>query len=233
MGLLRLEGCTVLNDGGRQPERYEPLPGILDLPGWLWRRMPAAAKVALVAAVVALIGVAIAIAPDIRESKAERERAERAERLKARAEREARIRREQRPVFVDARQPTSGVAGRRALLAHAADSVLRDARRRGAAGTLPGPIIGMECETFPRSVTGVGAEDSTKERFGRYFCLAITAEFRRSEVSVGGQIGHPYRVRIDFADSSYAFCKVVGRPGEAQLKRRFGPTVPQVCGGGP
>jgi len=184
-------------------------------------------------AAVALIGVGIAIAPDIRESKAEREQAEREERRQARAEREARIRREQRPVTMKVRPARSGVAGRRALLADAADSVLADARRRAAAGRLAGPIRGVECETFPRTLSDVGAEDSTEERFGRYFCLAITAEFHRSEVSVGGKIGHPYRVRIDFADSSYAFCKVVGRPGEALLKRRIGPTVPRVCGGGP
>lgn len=187
----------------------------------------------LVAAVIGLIGVGVAIAPDIRESKAERERAEREERRQARAEREARIRREQKPVFVKVRSAKPGVAGRRALLADASQSVLGDARRRVAEGKLAGPIGGVECETFPRTVSKVGAEDSTEERFGRYFCLAITAEFHRSEVSVGGKIGHPYRLRIDFADSSYAFCKVVGRPGEAQLKRRFGPTVPQVCGGGP
>jgi hypothetical protein len=195
--------------------------------------MPPVAKIGLVVAVIALIGVGIAIAPDIRESKAEREQAEREERRQARAEREARIRREQRPVFAKARPTRSGVAGRRAVLADASDAVLADARRRVADRDLAGPIIGVECETFPRSVSGVGAEDSTTERYGRYFCLAITAEFHRSEVSVGGQIGHPYRLRIDFADSGYAFCKVVGRPGEAQLKRRFGPTIPRVCGGGP
>lgn len=194
--------------------------------------MPPAARIALAAAAIALIGVGIAIAPGIRESKAEREQAEREERRQARAEREARIRREQRPVF--AQGPASpGVPGRRALLADAGEAVLADARRRVADGRLAGPINGVECETFPRTLSEVGPEDSTEERFGRYFCLAITAEFHRSEVSVGGKIGHPYRVRIDFADSSYAFCKVVGRPGEAQLRRRFGPTVPRVCGGGP
>jgi hypothetical protein len=195
--------------------------------------MPPAAKVALVVSVIALIGVGIAIAPGIRESKAEREQAEREERRQARAEREARIRREQRPVLRQASPASSGVPGRRALLGHASDAVLADARRRVAAGQLAGPINGIECETFPRTLSPTGPEESTDERFGRYFCLAITAEFHRSEVSVGGKIGHPYRLRIDFADSSYAFCKVVGRPGEAQLRRRFGPTIPRVCGGGP
>src|SRR5687767_11994066 len=195
--------------------------------------MPPVARIGLVVAVIALIGLGISIAPGIRESKAEREQAEREERRQARAEREARIRREQRPVFGKVTPARSGVPGRRALLADASDAVLADARRRAAAGQLAGPITGVECETFPRTLSEVGAEDSTTEPFGRYFCLVITAEFHRSEVSVGGKIGHPYRLRIDFGDSSYAFCKVVGRPGEAQLTRRFGPTIPRVCGGGP
>jgi hypothetical protein len=195
--------------------------------------MPAAAKVVLVVAVVGLIGLGIAIAPGIRESKEEREQAEREARIQARAEREARIRREQKPVVMEVRPARPGVAGRRAMLADAGDSVLADARRRVAEGKLAGPIESVDCETFPRTVSTVGAEDTTEDRYGRYFCLAVTAEFHRSEVSVGGKIGHPYRLRIDFADSSYAFCKVVGRPGEAQLTRRFGPTIPKVCGGGP
>ena len=77
------------------------MPGIIDLPGWLWRRMPPVAKVGLVVAFVALIAVALLIGPDIRQAKSERERAEQQERLQAREAREARIRREQRPRFVD------------------------------------------------------------------------------------------------------------------------------------
>ena len=60
----------------KEPERYEPMPGLLDLPGWLWRRMPPVAKGALVVAFVSLIAVALIIGPDIRESKSEREKAE-------------------------------------------------------------------------------------------------------------------------------------------------------------
>src|SRR5829696_289563 len=103
----------------KQPDRYEPLPGIFDLPGWVWRRMPRAAKIFAGVALVALIGVGIAIAPGIRESKEEREQAERAERARLRAELEAEIRRQQRPVFVKAEPARSSVAARRALLDHA------------------------------------------------------------------------------------------------------------------
>jgi hypothetical protein len=61
----------------------------------------------------------------------------------------------------------------------------------------------------------------------------VTARFQETEKSSGGLIGHPYRMRIDFDTGRYAFCKIAGRPGEGQLKRHLGVTVPVVCGGGP
>jgi hypothetical protein len=217
----------------RKPDRYEPMPGIMDLPGWIWRRLPPVAKVGLVVAFVALIAVAVAIAPGIRESKSERERAEQQQRQRAKAAREARVRREQRPRFVDGPPATSGVAARERLLDEASASVLEDARRRVAAGRLRGPIRSIDCEPFPRNVAGIGAEDSTELRFGRYACLAVTAEFTETESTSGGLLGHPYRLRIDFDTGRYAFCKIAGRPAEGQLKRDLGVTVPPVCGGGP
>lgn len=98
---------------------------------------------------------------------------------------------------------------------------------------MDGPIEGVDCEPFPRNVAGIGAEDSTDERFGRYSCLAVTARFEQTESTSGGLLGHAYRARIDFDTGRYAFCRIAGRPAEGQLKRRLGPTVPAVCGGGP
>jgi hypothetical protein len=217
----------------RKPDRYEPMPGIIDLPGWLWRRLPPVAKVGLVVGFVALIVVAVLIAPGIRESKSERERAEQQERERIQAAHEERIKRVQRPRFRTGPAASSGVAARRRLLDAANASVLADARRRVAAGQLGGPIKRVECEPFPRNVAGIGAEDSTAQRFGRYACLAVTAEFKKSEVSSGGLVGHPYRMRIDFDTGHYAFCKIAGHPGEGLLTRRLRVTVPTVCGGGP
>ena len=227
------QNASLVQTQNRKPDRYEPMPGFIDLPGWLWRRIPPVAKVGLVVALVALIAVALMIAPDIRESKSERERAEQQERLRARAAREARIRREQRPRFMEGPAATTGVGARRRLLDEASESVLADARRREAAGRLRGPIRKIDCEPFPRNTTGIGAEDSTSQRFGRYACLAVTAEFTETESTSGGLLGHPYRMRIDFDTGRYAFCKIAGRPAEGQLKRRLGVTVPPVCGGGP
>ena len=217
----------------KQPERYEPMPGILDLPGWLWRKMPPWAKGGLALAFVGVIAAALILGPGIRESKSEREKAEQQARERARAASEARLRRQQRPLFGKGQPATSGVSARHRLVEAASASVLADARRRMAAGELKGPIEGVDCEPFPRNVAGVGADDSTELRYGRYHCLAVTATFEETEKSSGGVIGHPYRVRIDFDTGRYAFCKIAGRPGEGQLKRRLGVTVPVVCGGGP
>ena len=217
----------------KQPERYEPLPGFLDLPGWLWRRIPPVAKAALVLAFVGLIVTALIIGPGIRETKSEREKAEQQERQRIRNAHEARIRREQRPRFGNGPAATSGVPARRTLVDAAGASVLADARRRVEAGTMDGPIEGVDCEPFPRNLAGIGAEDSTDLRYGRYSCIAVTARFEQSESTTGGLVGHPYRVRIDFDTGRYAFCKVAGRPGEGSLTRRIGVTVPVECGGEP
>jgi len=217
----------------KQPERYEPMPGFLDLPGWLWRKMPPVANGALVLAFVGLIAVALMIAPGIRETKSEREKAEQQQRERARKANEARLEREQRPRFVNGPPATSGVPARHRLVDAASDSVLADARRRVAAGQLRGPIEGVDCEPFPRNVAGIGADDSTDLRYGRYHCLAVTARFKETENTSGGLLGHPYRVRIDFDTGRYAFCKIAGRPGEGQLRRHLTVTVPTVCGGGP
>ena len=138
----------------KQPERYEPMPGFLEMPGWLWRKMPPVAKGALVLAFVGLIAVALIIGPGIRESKSEREKAEQQQRERARKATEARLAREQRPRFVTGPAATSGVPARRRLVEAASDSVLADARRRVAAGQLKGPIQGVDCEPFPRNVAG-------------------------------------------------------------------------------
>ena len=125
------------------------------------------------------------------------------------------------------------VIGEGELVDQAGDAVLVDSRRRVEDGQLRGPIRRVDCEPFPRNVEEVGAEDSTEERFGRYFCLAVTAEFAETRATSGGLLGHPYRVRIDFDTGRYAYCKVSGRPAEGHLKRRLGPTIPRICGGGP
>ena len=70
-----------------EPERYEPLPGLAELPAWLWRRSSRRVRIGVALAALVAIGAAVALAPSIRETKEERDAAERRERAERRAQR--------------------------------------------------------------------------------------------------------------------------------------------------
>ena len=97
----------------------------------------------------------------------------------------------------------------------------------------------MACEPFPRTVSGVGADQHPSRRYGSYSCLAVTTEITPNDAgeqesysqSEAGLIGHPYRMRIDFDSGRYAFCKISGRAGEGSIGAQPVVTVPRVCGG--
>jgi hypothetical protein len=131
------------------------------------------------------------------------------------------------------------LGARGALVDTAAGAVLADSRRRVAAGELDGPVRRVACEPFPRTVSGVGADQHPSRRYGSYSCLAVTTEITPNDAgeresysqSEAGLIGHPYRMRIDFNSGRYAFCKISGRAGEGSIGVQPVVTVPRVCGG--
>jgi hypothetical protein len=164
------------------------------------------------------------------ESKEERAQSERRERAERRAQLIRRLEAEQRPRFRrsdSVAPPGAGaearLAARAGLLEGLSATMLADARRRVRAGRLDGPIRRVECEPFPRTVEGAGAERDLSRRRGRYSCVAVTAEFGRSEASVGGVIGHR-----DFGTGRYAYCKISGQAGPAREQLV---TTPPACGG--
>ena len=217
------------------PDRYEPLPGIGELPAWLWRRAGRRARVATAVLLVATAGVAVALAPQIREFNKERVEGERRERAELRERRVRALQAEQRPrtrrsgaVAPPAADPGRRLAVRARLLAEVGATILADARRRTRAGELDGLAKRVECEPFPRTVGGVPADKDLSRGRGRYACVAVTAEFERDEDSVGGVIGHPYRVLVDFATGRYTYCKTTGAPGPASDPLV---TTPKACGG--
>jgi hypothetical protein len=183
-------------------DRYEPLPGIAGLPGWVWRRLPQAAKIGVSLLPLVAIGLVLLLGPGIDRSKDER------------------------------RGAAAGfdVARRKELLAEARAGVEADALRRVAAGSLAGPVRRVTCEPFPRTLDAEGAHLDPDRAFGRYACLAVTHEVPAGERSEAATIGHPYRLRIDFTSGRYALCKVAGRAGEGAPARPL-VTVPRVCGG--
>lgn len=219
----------------RRADRYEPLPGIADLPGWLWRRMGRNGRLVTLGALVVLVAGTAAAVPVVLEWKDERAESERRERAERRSELARELRAEQRPRFrrsasvaPPAASAEARLEARAALMGEVSGEIVADARARVSRGELDGPIRGVQCEPFPRSLDSVGAHEGLSRRSGRYACVAVTAEFGSGEVGVTGVIGHQYRAKVDFESGRYAFCKVAGQAGPSREQLA---TTPPVCGG--
>jgi hypothetical protein len=218
-----------------EPDRYEPLPGIAALPGWLWRKLGGRIKLLAVIAMLAVVGAAAALIPTILESKEQQAETEQRERAQRRAELARTLEAEQRPRFrrsgsvaPPGAAPARRLAARAALMDEASAAILADARLRVRRGALDGPIHRVQCEPFPRTLEGVGADRDLSRTTGRFSCIAVTAEFARGEESIGGVIGHRYRTRVDFESGRYAFCKISGQAGPSREQLV---TTPRACGG--
>jgi len=242
--VLRLPGAqhpspvtspTPTEQDPRQRDRYEPMPGIVDLPGWLWRRTGRTARLTALGAVILLVAGAAALVPVILESKEDRAEADRRDRAERRAELIRTLETEQRPrlrrstsVAPPGATPSRQLEARSNLMDELNAEILADARARVRSGDLDGPIHRVECEPFPRSVDAVGAHEQLGRRTGRYACVAVTAEFGTGEVGATGVIGHQYRTMADFETGRYAFCKISGQAGPSREQLV---TTPRVCGG--
>jgi hypothetical protein len=218
-----------------EPERFEPLPSVAELPGWIWRKLSRRVRIATGAVLIAAVALGAALAPGIIESKEESAEAERREGAERRAQLVRTLEAEQRPRFrrsASVAPPGAGaerrLSARAALMDGLSAAILADARLRVRDGTLEGPIRRVECEPFPRTVEGVGADVDLSRRSGRYSCIAVRADFSRGEESIGGVIGHQYRTRVDFISGRYAFCKISGQAGPSREQLV---TTPRACGG--
>jgi hypothetical protein len=216
-------------------DRYEPLPDFTHLPGWIWRRMGRGVRIAGALVLLALVALGVALVPSIQDSQQERERAEERQRAAARAALARRLKEEQRPRFARSAAvapagapPRERLATRAKLMRELSASILADARERVRRGALEGPVLRVECEPYPRSVDAVGADTDLGRRRGRYSCIAVTAEFERSEQSIGGVVGHQYRAQVDFESGRYAYCKISGQAGPERDQLA---TTPKACGG--
>jgi hypothetical protein len=224
----------------RETDRYEPLPGLAELPGFLLRKLsqrgrwlPWIAGALLVAVVVV---VAVLLAPHNRSNAADRE-AQEAQRAAARtAELRARWAREAQPVHgrgPAARDPQSqdALAPRRALVSGLEEAVTADAAARARRGELKGRYRSTGCFLFPKGVDDPPPADDLASSVAIVECIAVAARVAPDELTTGSLIGQPYRARVDFRRGRYAFCKIVQQPGELSIQRRPVLDIPRACSG--
>ena len=204
-------------------DRYEPLPGLLQLPSFLYRKLGPRGRVAArVGGTVLVVGLgvaAIVLVPQIADTKRERADRERREAAAAAAERRTRLIEEQRP------HRGTGPAGatRGAVLDRLEAAILADARTRAASGELSGPAAKtVRC----RPLTGTDAGASRVP----YDCIAITSELPSDQSLPQGVIGHPFRAVADYSTGRFTWCKVSGRAGEGGFTRHdLAVRLPREC----
>ena len=214
-----------------QGDRYEPLPGLLELPKYVWRRLSRPARIAVTGLALAAVVAAVILAPVIQSSREEHQRAEAAESARIQSQILVETKREQRPRFGRGLDAGRDIGARHALVASAIGSIRADASTRAAAGEFNGPILSVRCEPFPPTAGGVPADEIPSRQTGRYACLAVTSHVPATPGNPPGVVGHPYRARIDFQSGRYAFCKIRGRPGELAVRVRPRLAIPRACAG--
>jgi hypothetical protein len=208
---------------GTQNDKYEPLPGLLALPAFLYRKLGSRGRLAAkVGAGILLVGVTMAsivLLPRIAESNRERAEKERREDAAALAERRRKLIAEQRPQRGQAEPGPS----RAALVQQVEEQILADARARAAAGKLTGPAAKrVECERIKHG------QDPKLDRVA-YDCIAVTSDLPTIDNSPGGVIGYPFRAVIHFSTGRFTWCRVSGRPNEGDLASRALVAIPRAC----
>jgi hypothetical protein len=221
-------------------DRYDPLPGLTELPAFLYRKLARHWKrVAQVTGAVLILALAAGIIwglPAITRTKDERAAVERSAQQRRQAERVRALTAEMRPLHGRG-TPARGLEGaaalttRRALAADLAAAVQHDAVARVRSGELAHPVTGVDCRRFPRGVNQPEPAADLSSPTGRYECLAITAKSASTERNESSNIGYPYRALVDFQAGRFTYCKVSGRPGEGSLVRKHPVKVPAACGG--
>jgi hypothetical protein len=221
-------------------DRYEPLPGLTEIPAFLIRKLsPRGRKIAaaIAAALLVIIAVALVITiPKITESKEDRAAADRRSAQAREAALVKELKAEQR-LRQGAGTPARGLEGaqaieaRRALATDLSAAIKGDAVARARTGEFAHKATRVECERYPRGARGEDPAADLANPRGRYSCLAVTAVAPNTERSESSSIGYPYRALVDFPSGRFTFCKISGRPGELAVNQVSVVGVPAACGG--
>jgi hypothetical protein len=218
-------------------DRYEPLPGLLQIPGFLIGKLsPRGKRIAAITGAVIAVGAAAGLAigiPAIVSAKHASAQAEARAEARARAAKLAELHRQVRPVSghgAAARGLTgsAAVSAQTALRGDLESAILADGRRRARTGESQFAPKSVDCEHFLG-----GADPATRPgaRTTRYTCLAVTATVHKATYTSAGVIGYPYRALVDFPAGRFTFCRINGRPGEMLIEHDVHVPVPAACGG--
>ena len=225
---------------GARSDRYEPLPGLLEIPGFLVRKIPPRARrPAAVAAALLLVAAAVGLAigiPAITESKSDRAAADARAEAEHRAQQTTELKSQLRLTdgtgpAARGLAPAAALQAREALSADLSAAILDDAHSRVSTGEFKQSVSRVECERFPRAGGAPDPAADLSRKRGRYSCLAVTADTPRGARNNPSVVGYPYRALVSFESGRYSFCKIAGRPGEGGLSRELPVRIPPACGG--
>jgi hypothetical protein len=188
-------------------DRYEPLPGLLGLPAFLWRRLSQGGRVAVLALGAALVvGAAVAV-PFIVSGKREGAEQERRADATSKAAAERRLRADQAP------HRGRAEGGRAAIVATLEQSITRDARARLRAGRIPGPPVKRTvCMVDTKQLADLQAV--ARQSGGAVLrCLAATTVGSRPG---GGRfaVGFEFVAAANWRRGTFTWCKTNPPPGE-------------------
>jgi hypothetical protein len=197
----------------REPgDRYEPFPGLTEIPGWIWRRLGRGGRIAIGVVALALAAGTAVLIPVLSEVRRENRAEERRERAAAVAADIKRVNALQRPHTATGPRddPRAAVIALRARIL--ADSNSRRGLNRARR---------VDCTLGDR-----------RGQVGRYSCTAVTARVINADGDRAyGITGYPYRAVVRFDTGGLTWCKVVGRAGEGSLYSRNPTPIPRACTG--
>ena len=222
------------------PDRYEPLPSLAELPAFLLRKLSQRGRwvpwVAGALVVAVVVVVVVLLAPHNRSNAANRDAQQARQAAARKAELHARWEREARPIY--GRGPVAPRPARRGRVGPAPRARRRARGRRDGRCCRARPARRARrqyrstgCFRFPKGVDDLPPADDLTDSVAVVECIAVAAAVAPSETTTGSMIGQPYRARVDFARGRYAFCKIVQQPGELAIQRKPVIDIPRACSG--
>lgn len=196
-------------------QRYEPLPGLLGLPRFIWQRLSRPARIVVLAGAIAAAGGAVVAIPLIASGKRRGAAIERRADAVAQAREERRLRADQAPHRGRAAGvPRSPRVAREAVIVAALErAITADAHARLRAGRLPGPAVqATVCRADDPQL--IDLQPAARRAGGAVLtCLAATTV---SRVPHGRRfaIGFEFLAAASWRRATFTWCKTNPPPGE-------------------